>query len=195
MKAWLVLIVLFIQVRVYCQDSTLRYSMYERVDVYNPDGSAKGKGWIAGFPNKEKYKVHFFGCTSQNDETIDTALIKKSLATDLNDPEIKAIMGKWNVQLFDYPAGYNPDPKTPPLQVNEDGSYTWYDIYNKPPFITNWVTCAKVPGAVDGSPHSLNGLLIIDRYQQVYKVYIDKEDHLILQRLCSEGLKEGTRIK
>ena len=178
------------------QDSAFQYALYARVDVYNSDGSPKGKGWISGFVNKKEYKVHLLGCTDHNDEIFDTSRIKGSLMPGIADPDLKALTGKWNLLMYEYPGDYQPGPQSPPpLEINADGTYTWYDVYNKPPFITNWVACGKIAGAKQGSTHSYNGVLIIDRYQQVYKVFTDKQDHVILQRLCSEGMKEGTRIK
>ncbi|HTE34227.1 MAG TPA: hypothetical protein VK666_27800, partial [Chryseolinea sp.] len=89
---------------------------------------------------------------------------------------------------------YGPGAKAPPLQINSNGSFVWYDEYNKPPVKGNWVTQAKIEGVKMGT-ETVNGILITDSRGILWKIYKDRPDHMTAQKMCSGETQGGTRLR
>jgi hypothetical protein len=119
-------------------------------------------------------------------------------------PDITALMGNWAMFVYSYPntvihgndvyREFGPGAKAPPLQINSNGTYVWYDEYNKPPVKGNWVTQAKIEGVKNGT-ETVNGILITDSKGIWWKIYKDRLDHVTAQKMCSGETQGGTRLK
>lgn len=167
--------------------------VYPNVDVYNKDGSLKGRGKIIAI-STATYTVHYDGCPDTKDEVVDTSLTKPTDTLSKSDPSLDIIHGKWNLLLYDYPKDYKPNPATPPLQINAAGTYQWNDVYNKPGVISMWYQYPKLPGATKGAD-AHNCVVIMDRYQQFWRCYVDEKDNkLHIEKFCSDFSREGERI-
>jgi hypothetical protein len=179
-------------------------SLNSRVDVYYNGNTPKGRGTIIEVLADGRYKIRYDGCAAYRDETLDWSQVKPASVVTANDPGITAVMGKWAMFVYSYPntvvkgndvyREYGSGAKAPPLQINNDGTYVWYDEYNKPPVNGNWNTHARIIGLTTGT-EAVNGILIKDSRGILWKVYKDRPDHIEARKMCSGETEGGSRIK
>jgi hypothetical protein len=179
------------------------YLVGDKVDVYRSNGTANKRGCIKEVLGSGKYKVRYDGSTYYADDTVDGSQLQTAATVSVTDPDIQALRGKWAVFIYSYPNSYTDGTniyrqygtgaKAPPLLINADGTYTWYDVYQKPPVKGSWTTHAKFPGAVD-TPDLSNGIVIKDSKGELWKVYRDKADHIQVRMMCHGDTKGGTKI-
>jgi hypothetical protein len=180
-----------------------KLALHSRVDVYYPDGTARARATIAEVI-KDKYKVHYDGCSSQDDQVIDMSLVKPAPVLPDSANEVASLMGKWIMFTSGYPSSHEEQRKLlneylsgikePPLLINSDGSFVWYYQYGKPAYKGKWMTDAKVPGT-DRGIQSLNGIIIIDPDDHWYKLHPDINGHMVAEQLCMGNTFMGSRIK
>jgi hypothetical protein len=123
--------------------------------------------------------------------------------------QIKFLLGAWKVFMSGYPITvvrgntiyreYGTGAQVPPLRITADGTYVWYDEYNKPPVKGRWTPDAKIEGAQFGTTF-INGVVIKDSKGGEWKVYRwkpqgDNEDRVTVRTLCSAVAVDGTRIR
>jgi hypothetical protein len=181
----------------------------DRVDVYltgNQEG--KNRGTILEI-NGSQYKVHYDGCSEKADVWENFTLVHPAATISADAPEIKFLTGAWLMFTPGYPTTvvrgnnvyreYGTGAKSPPLQINGDGTYIWYFDYGKPPVKGRWMPHAKIEGARYGT-ETANGIIIKDPKGGEWKVYqrkstTDNEDHITARTMCSGETIMGTRIK
>jgi hypothetical protein len=147
--------------------------------------------------------------SSAFDEWVDRLAVLEPATISKEAAEIKFLTGKWSMFTPSYAntvikgenvyRQYGPGAKSPPLEINADGSYVWHFDFSNPPVKGRWITDAKVPGA-DMGTQSENGILIKDATGQEWKVYRrvvkgDSEDHITVHRMGSGMTDIGTRAK
>lgn len=182
---------------------TAKFALKSRVDLMYPNGSPHTRGSIIAIMPDGRYKVAIDGCNPKWDEVVDWNQVKAAPYIPNSHPDIAAIVGKWALFTPSYPntvvrgnnvyREYGMGAKAPPLLINADETYTWYNEFNKPPVKGRWVTDAKVEGLTSGI-ESFNGIIITgpDSY---YKIYRDRADHIVMERLCWGTTDLGTRIR
>jgi hypothetical protein len=168
------------------------------------DMSPKGKARVIADKGNGRYKIHYDGCQDYWDEEVDWSQLKPASAVSADNADITVLFGKWAMFVYSYPntviqgnnilREYGTGAKAPPLQINSNGTYVWYDEYNKPPVKGNWETDAMIPG-VKTSTDAYNGILLKDSYGVVWKIHKDREDHIEARKQCSGETEGGTRIK
>jgi hypothetical protein len=181
----------------------------DRVDVYlsgNQEG--KNRGTILEI-NGSQYKVHYDGCSEKEDVWENFTLVHPAATISADAPDIQFLTGKWAMFTSSYPTTvvrgndiyreYGTGAKSPPLQINGDGTYIWYFDYGKPPVKGRWMPHAKIEGARNGT-ETVNGIIIRDSKGEAWKVYrrkstIDNEDHITARTMCSGETIMGTRIR
>lgn len=181
----------------------------DRVDVYlsgNQEG--KNRGTILEI-NGSQYKVHYDGCSEKDDVWENAALVHPAASISVDAPEIKFLTGQWAMFTSSYPTTvvrgnnvyreYGTGAKSPPLQINSDGTYIWYFDYGKPPVKGSWLPHAKIEGARLGT-ETVNGVIIKDTKGGAWKVSrrkstMDNEDHITARTMCSGETIMGTRIR
>lgn len=179
----------------FAQPSPTEYVINSRVDVYNKDGSVRARGTVKYFIASGRYKIRFDGCFEQSDEILDVAVLKPAAEIQKTDSTLVPMFGKWKLHAYEYPNSLSSDTNSVvPLEIDADGKYIWYDVYNKPPIISAWIPYAKLNGVKTGAD-SVNGLIITDRYERYWKVYMDRDDHILVKRMCSNENREADRIK
>ena len=191
------------QIRSINAKPTATFPMNSRVDLLYPDGGAHTRGSVIEILADGRYKVRIDGCSAKWDEVVDWNQLKPAPFIANTHPDIAALMGKWAMFTPSYPntvikgndvyRQYGTGAKAPPLQINANGTFTWYNEFNKPPVTGNWVSDAKVQGLTSGV-ESFNGIIINDHISY-FKVYKDRPDHIICERLCWGTTDMGTRIK
>ena len=191
MKLSLFILLLIAGVNCFAQPS--EQTIYPHVDVFNKDGSIRGRGKIIAIAGRE-YQVRFDGCPDNKDFKVDSSLTKKALAIEKTDSSLMPIFGNWDLRRYEYPDNYVVDQKQPPLKIEPGGLVVWFDVYGKPGVISSWYQYAKLPGATEGFD-AHNCVVIMDRYQQFYRAYVDAGGKLQIQRFCSDKIIEGTRIQ
>jgi hypothetical protein len=179
------------------------FTLNSRVDLLYTDGSPHTRGTVIEVMADGRYKVGIDGCPAKWNEVVDWNQLKPATSIAKTDPDIAALIGKWAMFTPSYPntvihdnklyREYGTGAKAPPLLINANGTYVWYNEYNKPPISGSWITDAKVAGLTSGI-ESFNGIIIAD-HDYYYKVYKDRPDHIISERLCMGTTDMGTRIK
>ena len=192
------------QVRSINAKPAINFSIKSRVDVTLDDGRPKGRATVIEIKSNGRYKVKYDGCKDYWDEDVDWSQLKTAAVVSSNDPDITAVIGKWAMFVYSYPntvtignnvyREYGTGAKAPPLQINANGTYVWYDEYNKPPVKANWFTHAKIDGLTTGT-ESVNGIIIKDSYNIFWKIYKDRQDHIEARKMCSGETEGGSRIK
>jgi len=185
------------------KQANARFSVNSRVDVYQPGGDPKARGTIIAISG-DRYKIHYDGCASYQDEEVDWSQLKPATIISANDMDIVSLMGKWAMFTPSYPntavrgntvyREYGTGAKAPPLEINANGTYIWYDEFNKPPVKGKWITHAKIEGVRYGT-ETVNGVLIKDSKGQYWKLYISKTGALTARLMCSGSTMMGSRIK
>jgi len=180
-----------------------RYAVNTRVDLLYPDGSAHTRGMITAIKADGRYEVTIDGCSAKWTEIVDWSQVRLAPTISTTHPDISAVIGKWAMFTPSYPntvtrgndvyRQYGSGAKAPPLLINANGTYVWYNEFNKPPIKGPWFADAKVEGLTSGI-ESFNGILIFDA-TFYYKVYRDRPDHIVCERLCWGTTDLGTRIK
>ena len=180
----------------------------DRVDVFYDATHGKNRATVLeSAPGK--YKVHYEGCTATWDEWVDRLALHAPATLAPGSADVTFLFGKWAMFTPSYPntvlhgddlyREYGPGGKSPPLQINADGSYVWYFDFGKPPVTGKWRADAKVPGA-DMGTQAYAGVIIDDPARQPWKVYrivskTDTEDRIEARRMCSGEVDMGTRLR
>lgn len=181
----------------------------DRVDVYaanNQDKAARGTIIeTAG----GRYKVHYDGCEAFKDVTVDRGELHPAATISADAPDIQFLIGGWKMFTPSYPntvvrgntvyREYGMGASAPPLRINADGTYVWYDEYNKPPVKGRWTPDAKIEGAKFWAAFA-NGVVIKDSKGTQWKVYRwklagDNTDRITVHTMCSGLTVDGTRIR
>lgn len=180
------------------------FSLNNRVDVYYASGGPKARGTVIEIKNNGRYKIRYDGCKAYWDEEVDWSQLKPESVVASNDPEIAVLSGRWAMFVYSYPntvvhgngiyREYGPGAKAPPLQINANGTYVWYDEFNKPPVKGNWLTHAKIVGLTMGTEKD-NGIILKDSRGLYWKIRNDRADHIEARKMCSGETQGGTRIK
>lgn len=180
------------------------FTLYSRVDLLYAGGEPHTRGSVMEILPGGRYRVRPDGCTPKWDEAVDRSQVRAAPYIADTDPDIASVIGKWAMFTPSYPntvvhgnniyREYGMSGKAPPLQINANGTFVWYDEYGKPPVKGNWVADAKVAGLGSGI-ESFNGIIIFDSQNNYHKVYRDRADHIVAKRLCMGTTEMGSRIK
>lgn len=180
------------------------FSVGSRVDVYYSSGEPKNRATVIENKGNGKFKIKYDGCADHWDEEVDWSQLKPESVVSSNDPDITATFGKWAMFVYSYPntiirgndvyREYGMGAKAPPLQINANGSYVWYDEFNKPPVKGHWSTHAKIKGVKVGT-EAANGIILRDSHGIHWKIRKDRADHIEARQMCSGITKGGTKIK
>lgn len=182
----------------------ITFPLNSRVDVYYDGGSPHARATVIEIKGGGRYKVRFDGCKAYWDEVVDWSQLKPATYVSPNDPDITAVFGKWAMFVYSYPntvvkgndlyREFGPGGKAPPLLINANGSFVWYDEFNKPPVKGTWTPHAKIEGLTMGT-EAVNGIIIYDSRGNYWKVYKDRADHVEARQMCSGLTEGGTRIR
>lgn len=175
----------------------------DRVDVYlsgNIEG--KNRGTIVETRDSQ-YKIHYDGCKQRDDVWENISFVRPAATISSGDPAIRFLVGKWSMTSV----GVNSDAlgttaawgRAPGIQINGDGTYTWYQGGGKAPVKGIWTTHAKIEGARFGT-ETENGIIIKDAVGTQWKMYrrkstIDNGDHVTIRSMCESLTQMGTRIR
>lgn len=180
------------------------FAINSRVDVYLSYGDPKGRATVLEIIDSGRYKVRYDGCKAYWDEVVDWSQLKPVTYISSDDPDLTATFGKWAMFVYSYPntvlkgndiyREYGPGGKAPPLLINANGTFVWYDEFKKPPVNGKWTAHAKIEGLKMGT-ESVNGILIYDSRGNYWKVYKDRADHIEARLMCSGETQGGTRIR
>lgn len=192
------------QVRSLNKQPGVNFTLDSRVDVYYPGGDPRGRATVIEVKGNGRYKVHYDGCSEGAwDEDVDWSQLKFARYLASNHPDITGLLGKWAMFVYSYPntvtngnniyRQYGTGNKAPPLQINANGTYVWYDVFNKPPVKGTWSTHSKIEGLTVGT-ESVNGIVLEDSYGIYWKVYEDMDNHIIARKFCSGQTVGGSRI-
>lgn len=191
------------QIRARGSKPAFKLALSSRVDTYYADGSPHARGTVIEVLANGSYKVHEDGCNDKRDEVLDWSQVKPAAVLSAADPDISFLVGKWAMFVYSYPnttvkgndiyREYGTGAKAPPLQINANGSYVWYDEFNKPPVKGNWIADSKIEGLAMGTA-KINGIIIKDSRGTLWKIYKDRENHIEARVLCSGLTQGGTRI-
>ena len=192
------------QIRSINAKPAINFPIKSRVDVALDDGRPKGRATVIEIKANGRYKVKYDGCKDYWDEEVDWSQLKPASVVDANNPDITAVMGKWAMFVYSYPntvtSGnniyrvYGTGAKAPPLLINTNGTFVWYDEFNKPPVKGSWVSHAKMEGLTMGT-EAVNGIIIFDSRGNYWKIYKDGPDHIEARLMCSGETEGGTKIK
>jgi hypothetical protein len=180
------------------------FNVNSRVDAYYPDGNPRGRATIIEVKPNGRYKVKYDGCKDHFDEEVDWSQLKPASVISSTDPDIRVLLGKWAMFVYSYPnttvrgndvyREYGTGAKAPPLLVNADGTFVWYDEFNKPPVKGKWVTHAKIAGLTMGT-EAVDGIILYDSRGNSWKIYKDRADHIEARQMCTGLTQGGSRIK
>lgn len=185
------------------------FKVGDRVDVYASWGKDKAQRGTIIEAADGRYKVHYDGCGTHFDALIDRADLHPSATISTDAGEIKFLFGKWIMFTPSYPntmisgntiyREYGLGAKAPPLQINADGTYVWYDEFGKPPARGSWTTDAKIEGAKYNTAF-VDGVIIKDSKGGLWKVYRgklagDNQDRVTAHTMCSGQTVIGTRAR
>ena len=180
------------------------FTVKNRVDVYYASGGPKARATVIEEKGNGRYKVRYDGCKAYLDEEVDWSQLKPESVVSSTDGDITAVFGKWAMFVYSYPntvirgnniyREYGTGAKAPPLLINANGTYVWYDEYNKPPVKGTWTSHAKINGITMGT-EAVNGIILKDSYGIYWKVYKDRQDHIEARKMCSGETEGGSRIK
>ncbi len=177
------------------QPLPLEYMMNSRVEILSKDGTPKARGTVKQVIGSGRYKVQPDGCFDAKSEIVGIAQLRPAAIIEKTDSSLLSTTGNWEVFAYEYPKDYKYKGATSvPLEIKSDGTYVWYDAYNNPPIINVWLPYAKLDGAKKDSD-LFNSIILMDRYEMYWKAYVDKENRLVVKRLCSETVKRGDRIQ
>jgi hypothetical protein len=175
-----------------------------RVDAYYADGTPRGRATVIEVKPNGRYKVKYDGCKDHFDEEVDWSQLKPASIISSTDPAIRDVLGKWAMFVYSYPnttvrgndiyREYGTGAKAPPLTINADGTFVWYDEFNKPPVKGKWVTHAKIAGLTMGT-EAVDGIIIYDSRGNTWKIYKDRADHIEGRQMCTGLTQGGTKIK
>lgn len=191
------------QIRPKGSRSNYNFTVGSRVDAYYTSGEPKKRGTIIEDKGNGRFKVKYDGCADHWDEEVDWSQLKPESVVSATDPDITATFGKWAMFVYSYPntytdgdyiyRQYGTGAKAPPLQINANGTYVWYDEFNKPPVTGKWIPHAKIDGIKMGT-EAVNGILIKDSRGYYWKVYKDRPNHIEARTMCSGLTQGGSRI-
>ena len=180
------------------------FTVNSRVDAYYADGTPRGRATVIEVKPDGRFKVKYDGCKDHFDEEVDWSQLKPASIISSTDPDIRDVLGKWAMFVYSYPnttirgndiyREYGTGAKAPPLTINADGTFVWYDEYNKAPVKGKWSTHAKIAGLTMGT-EAVNGIIIYDSYGYYWKVYKDRTDHVEARQMCTGLTQGGTKIK
>lgn len=185
------------------------FNVGDRVDVIYSYSKDKGTRGTIIEAVDGRYKIHYDGCGDYRDAFIDREALYPAATISTDAPDIKFLTGKWAMFTPSYPntivsgsnvyREYGMGAKSPPLQINADGTFVWYFDYGKPPVKGKWTPHAKIEGAKYGT-EVWNGVIIKDPNGGEWKVYRwksprDNEDHVTAQTMCSGMTMIGTRLQ
>ena len=174
-----------------------QYLMNSRVDAFKENGEAIGRGSVIQIVSGEKYKIRLDGCFEKNDVVVKVDNLKTAVNLEKDDSSLTGIFGKWQLLAYNYPkdfTGLVNNGTEPPLTIKQDGTYTWYDEYNKPSIIGNWYAYAKMEGVKEG-PNSYNGVILTDKTNLFWKVYTGGDGNIPALRMCGTETRDGTPLR
>lgn len=174
------------------------FKVGDRVDVYYNEKQGKNRGTIIE-AKEGKFKVHYTGCKDYWDEWVDRLSVHSPATISADATEIKFLFGKWALTTVGISSDAIAWGKSGGVQINDDGSYVWYQDKGKAPVKGKWITDARVPGADNGT-QNFDGVLIKDADGQDWKVFKwavknDTRDHVEVQLMCSGISDIGSRVR
>lgn len=190
------------QVRAIDAKPTGTYKVGNRVDLLYSDGRPHARASVGAILPDGRYKVIPDGCGTNFNEIVGWDQLRPAPFIATTHPDISSLIGKWALFTPSYPntvirgndvyREYGMGGKAPPLEILANGTFVWYMEYKKPPVRGKWVQDAKVEGLTTGTG-KYNGIIFSDG-QYYYKVYRDKPNHIICEKLCFGTIDMGTKI-
>ncbi len=163
-------------------------------------GGVRGKdrGTIIEVGNG-RYKIHYTGCKPYWDEWVDREQVRPSATISVGAPEISFLVGKWSMTTVGISNGSISWGKSNDIQINGDGTYTWYQTGGKPPVKGRWITDAKLEGAKEGTA-KIDGILVKDAAGHEWKLYRrivnpGEADKVTIHQMCEGMTAIGTRAR
>jgi hypothetical protein len=88
--------------------------------------------------------------------------------------------------------------KVPGVEINSNGTYTWYQGKDKPPVKGRWVADAKVLKLKEGTPQ-YDGVILKDEEGKEWKAFkwvrINDTPGIEIDQMCSGHSVVGSRLK
>ncbi|MDB5221867.1 MAG: hypothetical protein JWN83_534 [Chitinophagaceae bacterium] len=173
------------------------FKVGDQVDTYYDATRGHNRGTVIAVGNG-RYKVHYTGCKATFDEWVDRDLVKNPNTISANAPGITFLFGKWSLTEVAIGNGNVFWGRSPGIQINADGTYTWYEDFGKQPVKGRWVTDAKVPGLDMGTP-KFDGIIIKDAQGEEWKAFkwVVKNNNkpgIEIDKMCSNSSKVGSRL-
>lgn len=185
------------------------FKIGDRVDVWAANNRDKAARGTIIENTGGRYKVHYDGCEAYKDVFVEREELHPIATISADAPDIRFLIGAWKmfkpgssntvVQGNTVYREYGLGAKVPPLRINADGTYVWYDEFNQPPVKGTWTPDAKIEGAKYWTNFA-NGVVIKDSKGGQWKVYRwklegDNEDRITVKTLCAGAALDGTRIR
>jgi hypothetical protein len=185
------------------------FKVGDRVDVFTAADRDKARRGTIIEDAGGRYKVRYDGCPANKDVLVDRGELHPIATISADAPDIKFLVGSWKMFKSSSPntvvngntvyREYGMGAQVPPLRINADGTYVWYDESNKPPVRGRWTPDAKIEGAQFWTTFA-NGVVIKDSNGEEWKVYRwkpqgDNEDRITVKTICSGTSVDGTRIR
>jgi hypothetical protein len=187
------LLLIATQIREKGTQSTIEFAVNSRVDVSNSDGTPKARGSIIKISG-DRYKIHYDGCATTWDEQVTLKQLRPAATLSPNDPAVTSLTGNWAMFAYVYPVAKGNTGQTDSLQINADGTYIWYDTYNKPPVKGTWTPHAKFDGVRNGT-EIVNGILLKDSKGIQWKFYKNGDVQILGKKMCTSETQGGTKMK
>ena len=170
----------------------------DRVDTFYNQKQGHNRGTVIDVGDR-KYKVHYRGCSTAFDEWVDASLVQPPASISSNAVEITYLFGRWRTTTVAVGGNYAVWGSSPGIQINQDGTYVWFQPDRKPSVKGKWETDAKVPGLVEGTP-KFDGVIVKDGDGIEWKAFKwnikgDLQDHIEIDRLCLGMSEVGTRVR
>jgi hypothetical protein len=185
------------------------FKVGDRVDVFAANNQDKARRGTIIEAAGGRFKVHYDGCEAAKDESVDRGELHPAATISAGAIEIQFLIGGWKMFTSSYPntvvsgntvyREYGMGASVPPLRINADGTYVWYDEYNKPPVKGRWTPDAKIEGAKFWAAFA-DGVVIKDSKGTEWKVYRwkpagDNTDRITAKTICANKTADGTRIR
>jgi hypothetical protein len=183
------------------------FGIGDRVDVFSENNRDKGARGTIIEVSGNSYKIHYDGCESYKDVVVDREELHPAASVSNTDPDIQFLIGSWKMFTPSYPntvvrgntiyREYGMGASAPPLSIKPDGTYIWYDQYNKPPVKGTWRADAMIEGAKFWVAFT-DGVVIKDSAGVEWKAYrwkFDNQDRITVKTLCSGLTVDGTRVR
>ena len=174
------------------------FAVGDMVDTFYDPNRGHNRGTIIEAGDR-KYRVHYTGCGNQFDEWVDASLVQTPATISRGATQITYLFGRWRTTTVAVGRNYAVWGSSPGIQINADGTYTWYQFAGRPPVKGSWTTDAKVPKLNEGTP-KFDGIIVKDADGIPWKAFKwvvanDSEDGIEIDRMCSGMSEVGSRVR